>query len=109
MHCYISLQQRPESGSFSSLQDSGISEHDEATGGAVGGNLSNLPGPGKFKQMTKQRNAHDADSGFIGSMVGSEVSQLSAQQQQQQPSLRLRRPSDPQDERLGFLYGCVTL
>ncbi|XP_052094409.1 uncharacterized protein LOC127730185 isoform X1 [Mytilus californianus] len=81
------------SGSMQSLQDSGIS--DQENGATGGGPLSNIPGPGKFKEMTKQRNAPDADSGFIGSIVGSEVSQLSArqqQQQQQQPSLRLRGP-----------------
>ncbi|XP_063423913.1 titin homolog isoform X2 [Mytilus trossulus] len=80
------------SGSMQSLQDSGIS--DQENGASGGGPLSNIPGPGKFKEMTKQRNAPDADSGFIGSIVGSEVSQLSArqQQQQQQPSLRLRGP-----------------
>ncbi|XP_076090830.1 uncharacterized protein LOC143062899 isoform X3 [Mytilus galloprovincialis] len=81
------------SGSMQSLQDSGIS--DQENGATGGGQLSNIPGPGKFKEMTKQRNAADADSGFIGSIVGSEVSQLSArqqQQQQQQPSLRLRGP-----------------
>ncbi|VDI42188.1 Hypothetical predicted protein [Mytilus galloprovincialis] len=81
------------SGSMQSLQDSGIS--DQENGATGGGQLSNIPGPGKFKEMTKQRNAADADSGFLGSIVGSEVSQLSArqqQQQQQQPSLRLRGP-----------------
>lgn len=81
------------SASLQSLGDSGISDQEN---GATGGPLSNIPGPGKFKEMTKQRNAHDADSGFIGSVVGSEVSQLSSrqqqQQQQQQPTLRLREP-----------------
>ncbi|XP_033758585.1 uncharacterized protein LOC117340908 [Pecten maximus] len=99
------LKKRPEAGSLSSLGDSGISEHDNTNGGgATAGNLSSLPGPGKFKQMTKQRNAPDADSGFIGSMVGSEVSQMSSRQQQlqqqdqAQPSLRLRHQADT-DER----------
>ncbi|XP_021361526.1 uncharacterized protein LOC110455627 [Mizuhopecten yessoensis] len=95
------LKKRPEGGSMSSLGDSGISEHDHTNGGgATAGNLSSLPGPGKFKQMTKQRNAPDADSGFIGSMVGSEVSHMSSRQQQEQaqPSLRLRHPAD-NDER----------
>ena len=88
---------------MSSLQDSGISDYEGATGRdlrASGGPLSNLPGPGTFKQMTKQRHAGDADSGFIGSMVGSEVSgNLSSRQQQQQPSLRLRQPSESSSER----------
>ncbi|XP_069121674.1 microtubule-associated protein futsch-like isoform X2 [Argopecten irradians] len=98
------LKKRPEGGSLSSLGDSGISEHDNTNGGgATAGNLSSLPGPGKFKQMTKQRNAPDADSGFIGSMVGSEVSQMSSRQQQLQqqdqgqPSLRLRHPADNEE------------
>lgn len=52
--------------------------------------------------MTKQRHAGDADSGFIGSMVGSEVSgQPSArqqqQQQQQQATLRLRQSDSGSD------------
>ena len=83
------------SASLQRLGDSGISDQ-ENNGASGGGPLSNLPGPGKFKEMTKQRNAHDADSGFIGSIVGSEVSQMSArqqQQQQQQPTLRLRGPT----------------
>lgn len=63
----------------------------------MGGALSNLPGPGKFKEMTKQRNAPDADSGFIGSMVGSEVSQRGSSSRQ--PSLRLRQPDDTQNRR----------
>lgn len=73
---------------MSSLPDSGISEHEGAT---ASGPLSKLPGPGKFKQMTGQRTDVDADSGFIGSMIGSEVSQLSARGRQQ-PALRLRQP-----------------
>ncbi|KAK3087416.1 hypothetical protein FSP39_005595 [Pinctada imbricata] len=99
------LKKRPEGASMSSLQDSGISDYEGATGRDrnATGPLSNLPGPGTFKQMTKQRHAGDADSGFIGSMVGSDVSQghLSArqQQQQQQPTLRLRQPSDSSSER----------
>ncbi|XP_060064275.1 uncharacterized protein LOC132544669 [Ylistrum balloti] len=98
------LKKRQDGGSLSSLGDSGISEHDNTNGGgATAGNLSSLPGPGKFKQMTKQRNAPDADSGFIGSMVGSEVSQMSSRQQQlqhqdqAQPSLRLRHPADNEE------------
>ncbi|XP_065933670.1 serine/arginine repetitive matrix protein 2 isoform X4 [Magallana gigas] len=95
--------ERPEAGSFSSLQDSGISDQEGsrprergASGG--GGALSNLPGPGTFKQMTKQRHAGDADSGFIGSMVGSEVSgQASARQQQGQGTLRLRQSDSGSD------------
>ena len=86
--------QRPEEGSTNSLQDSGISEHE---GGATGGNspLSKLPGPGKFKQMTGRRE-HDTDSGFIGSLVGSEVSagNLSSRRQPPQSPLRLRHPED---------------
>ncbi|XP_052788988.1 uncharacterized protein LOC128223703 isoform X2 [Mya arenaria] len=89
--------QRPEGGSTTSLQDSGISEHE---GGATGGPsaLSKLPGPGKFKQMTGRREP-DTDSGFIGSMVGSEVSagNLSSRRQPQSP-LRLRHPADPRDQ-----------
>ncbi|XP_061164853.1 uncharacterized protein LOC133173820 isoform X2 [Saccostrea echinata] len=97
------LKKRPESGSYSSLQDSGISDQEGSRtrerGATGGGPLSNLPGPGTFKQMTKQRHAGDADSGFIGSMVGSEVSgQQSARQQQQQQTLRLRH-SDSGSER----------
>ncbi|WAR31313.1 AKuncharacterized [Mya arenaria] len=92
------LKKRPEGGSTTSLQDSGISEHE---GGATGGPsaLSKLPGPGKFKQMTGRREP-DTDSGFIGSMVGSEVSagNLSSRRQPQSP-LRLRHPADPRDQR----------
>ncbi|KAK3589257.1 hypothetical protein CHS0354_008322 [Potamilus streckersoni] len=88
------LIKKPDGGSQSSLLDSGIS--DQEAGGATGGAspLSNIPGPGKFKQMTGKREA-DTDSGFIGSFVGSEVSgNLSAQRNQQQTPLRLRHPGD---------------
>ena len=87
------------------------------TAGAVGGAgsgldaegaLAALPGPGKFKQMTKQRGADDADSGFLGSMVGSGVgvpqlfpaaSQQSLDQQaederERERTLRLRQRAD---------------
>ena len=42
------------------------------------------------------RREHDTDSGFIGSMVGSEVSagNLSARRQPPQSPLRLRHPAD---------------
>ncbi|KAL4219291.1 hypothetical protein ACF0H5_021871 [Mactra antiquata] len=93
------LKKKSEGGSTTSLPDSGISEHES---GAVGGNsgpgspLSKLPGPGKFKQMTGRREL-DTDSGFIGSMVGSEVSagNLSSRRQPQQSPLRLRHPDSP--------------
>ncbi|KAL3870445.1 hypothetical protein ACJMK2_038513 [Sinanodonta woodiana] len=88
------LKKKPDGGSQISLLDSGIS--DQEAGGATGGAspLSNIPGPGKFKQMTGKREA-DTDSGFIGSFVGSEVSgNLSAQRNQQQTPLRLRHPGD---------------
>uniref|UniRef100_A0A2C9JIT7 Uncharacterized protein n=1 Tax=Biomphalaria glabrata TaxID=6526 RepID=A0A2C9JIT7_BIOGL len=61
------------------------------------GALAALPGPGKFKQMTKQRAADDADSGFIGSMVGSGVGEPPAvvQKQGERPLvLKLRKPND---------------
>ncbi|GFS22929.1 AT-hook-containing transcription factor [Elysia marginata] len=78
-----------------------------AVGGAEGA-LAALPGPGKFKQMTKQRGADDADSGFLGSMVGSGVgvppllpaaSQQSLDQQAEderdrERTLRLRQRAD---------------
>lgn len=97
------LKKRPEGGSTTSLQDSGISEHE---GGATGGQsghsspLSKLPGPGKFKQMTGRREL-DTDSGFIGSMVGSEVSagNLSSRRQPPQSPLRLRHPDDMPNQR----------
>ena len=59
-----------------------------------------------MKQMTKTRERDDADSGFLGSMVGSGVGmmpleqqqqqqeELQQQQQQQQQSLRLRARAD---------------
>ena len=52
-------------------------------------------GPGKFKQMTGRRE-HDTDSGFIGSMVGSEVSagNLSSRRQPPQSPVRLHHPGD---------------
>jgi hypothetical protein len=40
------------SASLQSLGDSGISDQ-ENNGASGGGPLSNLPGPGKFKEMTK--------------------------------------------------------
>ena len=79
-----------------------------AVGGAEGA-LAALPGPGKFKQMMKQRGADDADSGFLGSMVGSGVgaptllpagsSQQSLDRQAQEDddrerTLRLRQRTD---------------
>ena len=93
--------------SMQSLPDSGISDQGGAAGGrhrsSRGGNpgvtedaLAGLPGPGKMKQMTKNRERDDADSGFIGSMVGSGVGVMPQQQEQQQeeqpqqPALRLR-------------------
>ena len=84
-------------GSTTSLQDSGISEQEDGGGATWTSNspLSKLPGPGKFKQMTGRRE-HDTDSGFIGSMVGSEVSagNLSSRRQPPQSPLRLRHPAD---------------
>ncbi|CAL1546942.1 unnamed protein product [Lymnaea stagnalis] len=68
------------------------------TGDDAEGALAALPGPGKFKQMTKQRAADDADSGFIGSMVGSGVGEppalIQQQEEQQQLALRLRQQAD---------------
>ncbi|KAK7496993.1 hypothetical protein BaRGS_00011729 [Batillaria attramentaria] len=93
------LSKMPDRGSFSSLPDSGISDqetrdrrHDDA--------LANLP-TGKFKQMTRQRGADDADSGFIGSMVGSEVSQNQSRDRQPEGPLRLRErpPGDRSQNR----------
>ncbi|XP_052221934.1 uncharacterized protein LOC127838312 isoform X2 [Dreissena polymorpha] len=98
------LRKKPvEGGSTTSLQDSGISEHEGGATGFSGPNspLSKLPGPGKFKQMTGRREA-DTDSGFIGSMVGSEVSagNLSSRRQPPQSPLRLRQPGDtPSNQR----------
>ncbi|XP_060552323.1 uncharacterized protein LOC132713685 isoform X4 [Ruditapes philippinarum] len=98
-----SRTKKPDCGSTTSLQDSGISEHE---GGATGGQsgqsspLSKLPGPGKFKQMTGRREL-DTDSGFIGSMVGSEVSagNLSSRRQPPQSPVRLRQPGDMPNQR----------
>lgn len=57
--------------------------------------------------MTKQRHAGDADSGFIGSMVGSEVSGQPSARQQQQQTLRLRQ-SDSGSERY-LEFGSLTV
>ncbi|XP_045200672.2 uncharacterized protein LOC123554492 isoform X3 [Mercenaria mercenaria] len=103
VHTPKSRMKKPEGGSTTSLQDSGISEHE---GGATGGHsgpsspLSKLPGPGKFKQMTGRREL-DTDSGFIGSMVGSEVSagNLSSRRQPPQSPLRLRHPGEMPNQR----------
>ncbi|BFZ05620.1 hypothetical protein BsWGS_08659 [Bradybaena similaris] len=71
------------------------------------GALAALPGPGKLKQLTKQRAAEDADSGFIGSMVGSGVgldpAQLQqhrqqGQQQQQQPHQQRQQGQQQQQQ-----------
>ena len=96
--------QKANGGSMSSVRDGGTSDTDSRT-------LANLPGPGKFKQMTRQRGADDVDSGFIGSVVGSEVSQhqppkqqqqqpqQQQQQHQQQQPLRVKHPATVGSER----------
>ncbi|GFN90194.1 At-hook-containing transcription factor [Plakobranchus ocellatus] len=101
----------PNSGSGASDNESrrrGSSSPAGAVGGLdTEGALAALPGPGKFKQMTKQRGADDADSGFLGSMVGSGVgvppllpsSQHSLDQQaeeegERERTLRLRQRAD---------------
>ncbi|XP_041369777.1 microtubule organization protein AKNA-like [Gigantopelta aegis] len=71
------MKKRPDGGSMTSLREGSTSDNDSRT-------LANLPGPGKLKQMTRQRGADDVDSGFIGSVVGSDVSQHQPPQQQQQ-------------------------
>lgn len=63
------------------------------------GALAALPGPGKLKQMTKQRAADDGDSGFIGSMVGSGVGEPPAfiqqrEEQEREQALRLRHQAN---------------
>ncbi|CAG5135151.1 unnamed protein product, partial [Candidula unifasciata] len=62
------------------------------------GALAALPGPGKLKQLTKQRAADDADSGFIGSMVGSGVGLDPGQLQQQRQQMQQQQQSPQQPE-----------
>lgn len=91
------MHQLPDRGSFSSLPDSGISDQEQYSRERHHNDaLANLPGPGKFKQMTRQRGADDVDSGFIGSVVSSTASQNQGRNLPQEGPLRLREqpPND---------------
>ncbi|KAK7094893.1 serine/arginine repetitive matrix protein 2-like isoform X2 [Littorina saxatilis] len=95
------LSKRPDRGSYSSLPDSGISDQ-EGRERRPDSALAHLPGPGKMKQMTRQRGENDMDSGFIGSVVSAEGGQIPPRDFQPEAPLRLRdrAPADRNQNRL---------